>query len=130
MLGAGVGDANIVCADNELLSFSAPSGQTCGQYMQNYIGTYGGYLSDSSTSSCTFCSASSTNAFLASFDILPSQKWRNFGIMWAYIGVNVILALGIYWLARVVSLRPCIRLKGVANATTAEEPESTGNPHQ
>lgn len=101
MLGTGIGDANIVCADNELLQFSAPAGQTCGQYVQPYMAAYGGYLQDDATSSCSFCSASSTNVFLASFDIYPSQKWRNFGIMWAFIGFNIVAALVIYWLARV-----------------------------
>lgn len=75
MLSVAVANTNIVCADNELLSFNPPSGQTCGQYMSNFIAAAGGYLiNENATTGCSFCSMSDTNAFLAQFNIYYSHK--------------------------------------------------------
>ena len=75
MLGVAIANTNVVCADNELLSFNPPSGQTCGQYMSNYITAAGGYLiNEDATIGCSFCSVSKTNVFLAQFDIYYSHK--------------------------------------------------------
>jgi ATP-binding cassette subfamily G (WHITE) protein 2 (PDR) len=102
MLSVGVANTKLVCAANEFLSFSAPSGQTCGDFMKSYISSSGGYLEDpSATGNCSFCQVSSTNTFLASVNANYSERWRNFGIMWVYVGFNIGFALFIYWLARV-----------------------------
>ena len=39
--------------------------------------------------------------YLAQLSSQYSTRWRNFGIMWAFIGFNVAGALFLYWLARV-----------------------------
>lgn len=31
-----------------------------------------------------------------------ANRWRDFGLLWAYVVFNIIAAVGIYWLARVV----------------------------
>ncbi len=72
--------------------------------MTPYISAAGGYLTNpNATSDCSFCSISSTNTFLAAFNIYYKTRWRDFGLMWVYIIFNVFAALGLYWLARVVS---------------------------
>lgn len=43
----------------------------------------------------------STNEFLQSISAPYSEAWKNFGIMWVYIGVNVLGALALYWVFRV-----------------------------
>lgn len=53
------------------------------------------------SNSCEFCPLSSTNQFLARVNISYSDSWRNFGILFAYIGFNVVLAVFVYWLVRV-----------------------------
>jgi ABC-type multidrug transport system permease subunit len=74
ILGAGLSNADIVCAANEYLQFTPPPRQTCGQYMASWIFYAGGYLQDTNaTSSCSFCAISSTNAFLANFGIYYSD---------------------------------------------------------
>lgn len=76
ILAVGVANANVVCSADELLQFEPASGQTCGQYMSTWISTVGGYLTDSdATTGCTFCPISSTNQYLASFDIKYSEVW-------------------------------------------------------
>lgn len=102
MLSTGLANNAIVCSSIELVSFNPPSGQTCGQYMATYINTTGGYLiNDNATAKCEFCTAANTNVYLAQLSSQYSTRWRNFGIMWAFIIFNIFGALGLYWYARV-----------------------------
>lgn len=102
MLATAVANTDVVCAANELVSFAPPQGQTCGQFMEVYLQAAGGYLVDSNaTSNCQYCAISDTNVFLASVGSDYSLRWRNFGILWAFIIFNVFAALGLYWLTRV-----------------------------
>jgi ATP-binding cassette subfamily G (WHITE) protein 2 (PDR) len=103
MLSVGVGNTAIICTELELLTVDPPAGSTCAQYFEPYINaTGGGYLVDkAATSACRFCSVSDTNVFLASFNASYDNRWRNFGIMWAYIVFNVAMAVFMYWLVRV-----------------------------
>ena len=102
MLSTGLANNAIVCSSIELVSFNPPPGQTCGQYMATYINTIGGYLiNDNATAKCEFCTAANTNVYLAQLSSQYSTRWRNFGIMWAFIIFNIFGALALYWYARV-----------------------------
>lgn len=102
MLSSSVSNTAVVCAANELLTFQPPSGQTCAQYLDPYINITGTgyYMNGDATSDCSFCSVSNTDAVLAESQVYYSDRWRNFGIMWAFIFFNIAAALGLYWLAR------------------------------
>ncbi|QRG38392.1 multidrug resistance protein CDR1 [Candidozyma auris] len=102
MLSTGLANTKIVCSSREILHFQPPSGQTCGQYMQQFISAAGGYLLDeSATDQCDFCAMSQTNTFLDSVHAVYSERWRNFGIFIAFIAINMIGTIFFYWLARV-----------------------------
>ncbi|ERT01100.1 hypothetical protein HMPREF1624_02339 [Sporothrix schenckii ATCC 58251] len=102
MLSVGVANTEVQCAANEFLTFDPPSGQTCFEYMEAYMATAGGYLTnESARSGCNFCSIKFTNQALAGVQSFYSDRWRNFGILWAYIAFNICGALFIYWLTRV-----------------------------
>jgi len=102
VLATGLANTNVICADNEYLHFDPQPGTTCATYMQQYIDNYGGYLQNpNATSDCSFCTISSTNTFLAAINTSYSQAWRNFGLLWIYVGFNIVMALFLYWLARV-----------------------------
>jgi ABC-type multidrug transport system permease subunit len=104
MLSTGVSGTTAVCGPVEYLHFAPPSNMTCQTYMEPYIEHFGGYLQEAtkmSTTECSFCTISSTDTFLASVSSYYKDAWRNFGIMWVFIIVNIILAVSIYWLARV-----------------------------
>ena len=102
LLSVGLANTDVVCAANEYLVFSPPSGQTCGAYMSTWISEAGGYILDpNATDTCNFCAIQSTNTFLSAVSSSYSRRWRNFGIIWVYIGVNAVAAVGLYWLARV-----------------------------
>jgi ABC-type multidrug transport system permease subunit/energy-coupling factor transporter ATP-binding protein EcfA2 len=104
MLSTGVANTDVICAANEMMKFAPPVGETCERYMSDYIKTVGGYLEEStkaSTTMCSYCTMSKTNAFLARVGAYYDDRWRNFGILFAFIIFNVVAALGVYWLVRV-----------------------------
>ncbi|KAI9038998.1 uncharacterized protein KD926_010100 [Aspergillus affinis] len=102
MLSTAVSGTDVTCAANEYLIFDPPSSQTCYGYLSEYaIRTGGNIINPNATSSCSYCSMSKTDTFLASVDSYWSDAWRNFGIMWAYLVFNIVVALGVYWWARV-----------------------------
>jgi ABC-type multidrug transport system permease subunit len=105
MLSVGVANTNVVCASNEFRRFMAPAGETCYQYLDTYINSYGagGYLlSPNATGTCEYCSLDNTNQFLTQLGGASySHRWRNFGIMWAFIIFNAVMAVFLYWLVRV-----------------------------
>lgn len=97
LLGQALGRSPIVCSDIEYVTVDPPSGQTCGQFFEQYISGAGGYLRDPSASSgCQFCSFATTDEMLGvSFNISYDHRWRNVGIMFAYILFNVSHVLNI-----------------------------------
>lgn len=102
ILSVGLANTKLTCASIEYLHFDPPSGQTCAQYMSSYISLAGGYLLDeNATSDCSYCTVADTNVYLKSLNSSYSHRWRNFGILWAYIVFNVVAAIFLYWLARV-----------------------------
>ncbi|KAF5582745.1 ABC transporter CDR4 [Fusarium pseudocircinatum] len=60
-----------------------------------------GYLADPKATECMYCAVSNTNQFLASVSISYGNRWRDFGIMWAFCIFNLCIAFLFYWLARV-----------------------------
>lgn len=102
MLSTAVANTVVTCSDIEFLTVNPPSGQTCGDYLNEFITTAGSTLVNPDASSdCQICLLSSTNQFLTAIGAKYSERWRNFGIIFAYIGFNICAAVLIYWLARV-----------------------------
>lgn len=104
LLSATLGDAPMHCADNEVLSFSTPSGMTCGGYMENYRAANGGYVINPDAmggEACNFCALERTNDFLSGVSIEYGNRWRDFGLLWVYIVFNTIAAIAFYKLFRV-----------------------------
>lgn len=74
MITAAVADTAVQCSQTEYVSISLSDGQTCGDYMSGYIANAGGYVLDvSSTTSCQYCSLSSTNDLLGLFGLSYSH---------------------------------------------------------
>lgn len=101
ILSTGLANVDITCASNEYITLSPPGGQTCGQYMADYISRAGGYLLDSdATVKCKFCKIKETNVYLAGINSYYDDRWRNFGLMWVYVAFNIAAALALYWVLR------------------------------
>ncbi|KAE8446223.1 hypothetical protein EG329_012448 [Mollisiaceae sp. DMI_Dod_QoI] len=104
MLSVAIANTDVVCAANEFRHFIAPANETCYEYMNTYINTYqaGGYLQHpNATGTCSYCALDSTNQFLTEINSSYSHRWRNFGILWAFIIFNAVMAVFLYWLVRV-----------------------------
>lgn len=92
----------IECSGAEASIFDPPAGQTCGEYLQPFLQQAPGTLSNpDATSNCSYCALSVADQFLASSGISWSDRWRNFGLLWVYIGFNIIAAVLLYYFFRV-----------------------------
>jgi ABC-type multidrug transport system permease subunit len=101
VLSTGIANVDVTCATNEYITIIPPANQTCGDYMAKYMSKMGGYLLDpDATSGCKYCKMKETNTYLAAISSHYDDRWRNFGIGWAYIVFNVIAALVLYYLVR------------------------------
>ncbi|KAI0173090.1 ABC-2 type transporter-domain-containing protein [Hypoxylon sp. FL1284] len=104
MLSTAVANTHVQCYDNEYIHFDPLPGMDCGTYLANYTLAAGGYIepgTESRTSDCSFCTVYETNVYLEQANAVYDERWRNFGILWAYIVFNIFGALFLYWLTRV-----------------------------
>lgn len=84
----------VECVDSELQSFSAPAGQTCGQYMQSYFAAGNpGYIVNNDTSSCQYCAYKTGDQFYTPLDYDFDNRWRDLGILSCYIASSIIIML-------------------------------------
>ncbi|KAG2224961.1 hypothetical protein INT45_000082 [Circinella minor] len=74
----------VICSDDDLVSFTPPPGQTCGEYTENFF-AFGatGYIEDNNaTDTCKYCTYSSGKEYYSTvYQWDESHKWRNFGKM-------------------------------------------------
>ncbi|KAI0021746.1 ABC-2 type transporter-domain-containing protein [Xylariomycetidae sp. FL0641] len=132
MLSTAVANTDIVCADNELLTFKPPQGSNCSSYLDLQL-MQGGYLqpgTEDSTSQCVFCPFAETNAFLAQSHANYEDRWRNFGILWAYIIFNIFGALFLYWLTRVPKKQKMEKTEKATTATAGPTVQEGGSPEK
>lgn len=102
MLSTAVSGAKVTCSNIETLVFDPPSNKTCQEYLGAFASAAKGYIENpDATSACSYCPMASTDTFLAQVFSYWSDAWRNFGLMFVYLFFNIVVALGIYWLARV-----------------------------
>lgn len=102
MLSTGLANTDVVCSNIEFRNVEPTDNKICGDYLKDYFDHAGGYLQNpEALSNCTLCPQSRTNQYLQLLNSDYSHRWRNFGIMWGFIGFNVCAALFLYWLARV-----------------------------
>ncbi|KAE8147777.1 ABC-2 type transporter-domain-containing protein [Aspergillus avenaceus] len=95
-------DRAVQCSSAEMSIFDPPSGQTCGEYLSSFLNMAGGQLMNpNATSECNYCSVNVADNFLSQYGIYWGDRWRNFGLMWVYIGFNIFMAVVLYYLFRV-----------------------------
>lgn len=93
---------SIVCSESETSIFSPPSGQTCQTYLADYLRTAPGVLQNpNDTTNCRYCSLRTADQLLAGSNVTFGTRWRDFGIVWAYVFFNVFAAVLTYYVFRV-----------------------------
>ncbi|KAL2105740.1 hypothetical protein VUR80DRAFT_7842 [Thermomyces stellatus] len=85
-------DLPVRCKPEELNAFSAPEGQTCGQYMKPFFEAGGpGYLVNDNTSDCEYCAFEVGDEFYNTLGLDFNHRWRDLGIYAAFIASNLII---------------------------------------
>ncbi|RFU25670.1 hypothetical protein B7463_g10669, partial [Scytalidium lignicola] len=98
----GLQDRPVKCSASETSVFNPENGLTCGSYLQAYLRNAPGQLyNPTATTECQYCQLSNSEQFLALSNISLSTRWRNFGIVWAYIVFNICMAITLYYVFRV-----------------------------
>ncbi|KAF7559139.1 hypothetical protein G7046_g5028 [Stylonectria norvegica] len=92
----------VTCSSTETSVFNPPSGQTCGEYLEPLLQIAPGQLQNpGDREQCQYCTFSNADQYLSGSNIYWSERWRNYGIMWAYIVFNIFMAVLVYYLFRV-----------------------------
>ncbi|KAI8969248.1 ABC-2 type transporter-domain-containing protein [Mycotypha africana] len=95
----------ITCTDQDLLRFTPPPGQTCGEYTANFFASGAtGYIANPDAmqpEQCGYCTFKSGPEFYeTTIGWNAANKWRNFGILIAYAVFNVIVFITLVYLRR------------------------------
>lgn len=103
VLAATIGNIPVRCQPGETTLFNPPPGQTCGSYANDLIANMGqGYLTNpQATSDCGYCQYSNGNEYLATINVSPGDKWRDFGIFLAFVVSNWALVYFFIYTVRV-----------------------------
>jgi ATP-binding cassette subfamily G (WHITE) protein 2 (PDR) len=79
----------VKCAPAEVSIFNPPPGQTCQQYLAPYLSKAPGQLQNPmDTTGCRYCGVRQADEFLAVSNVFYSERSRNLGLLWVYIGFN------------------------------------------
>ncbi|QGA18207.1 hypothetical protein EYB26_005891 [Talaromyces marneffei] len=97
LLGVLVHDQPVKCVSREEARFTPPPGSTCQNYTSAFTAEAGGYVTDSGDGICSFCAYGTGDRFAASLNVYYSNKWRNFGIFWAFILFNFFVVFALSW---------------------------------
>ncbi|KAF4973589.1 hypothetical protein FSARC_163 [Fusarium sarcochroum] len=104
IMSTAVANTDVTCAGYEVLYVIPPSGgnASCGEFLGPFAEAAGGRVLDpAALDQCGYCPISTTNDFLAQFDLSYDTRWRDFGLVWVFILVNIGATLGLYWGFRV-----------------------------
>lgn len=85
VLAATLSKTPIQCAPSEAAFFNPPPGMTCSAYASAFADASTGYLTNpDATTNCGYCPYSSGVDYLATLNVVPSDKWKYFGIFLAF----------------------------------------------
>jgi ABC-type multidrug transport system permease subunit len=94
--------SNVTCISTEIVRVPGRKGLNCSSFLAAFVEQAGGYLiNPESRGECQYCPMATTDQYLLQFSMKYDERWRNFGIGWAYIIFNIAATCGLYWLARV-----------------------------
>ena len=98
LLGAAVHGRQVVCSPSEFARFPPPPGQTCESYTADFIKQSGGYVQNGAAGLCEFCQYATGDEFARGFNIYYSNKWRDYGVFWAFCVFNFVVVFACSWL--------------------------------
>jgi ATP-binding cassette, subfamily G (WHITE), member 2, SNQ2 len=85
-------DLPVRCTAKEFNSFPAPAGESCGSYMKDFFQSgKPGYIANNATELCHYCAYKVGDEFYKPLEFSFDHRWRDLGILAAFIGSNLIL---------------------------------------
>ena len=86
VMAATLPSVKVECGAQEAAYFNPPPGQTCVQYAGQFVAQAGkGYLMNpDGTSDCGYCPYATGAEFMATLNVVPSDKWKYLGIFLAF----------------------------------------------
>ena len=82
----------VQCTTAEFNNFNAPDGQDCGTYMSDFFANGApGYILNNATDFCQYCAYKVGDQFYEPLGYEFKNRWRDLGILAAFIGSNLIL---------------------------------------
>ncbi|EHK98891.1 putative ATP-dependent permease PDR12 [Glarea lozoyensis 74030] len=85
-IAATLSKTRVQCDPVEAAYFNPPAGSTCSSYASAFVTQVGqGYLTNpDATTNCGYCQYASGVEYMATLNVKPSDKWRDFGIFLAF----------------------------------------------
>ncbi|KAH7214361.1 ABC-2 type transporter-domain-containing protein [Fusarium oxysporum] len=82
LMGPIIWDVEVKCRPEEFTSFQAPDGQTCGEYMAEFLHSNAGYVAyPNATGTCDYCAYSTGADYAKTFNLREEfYGWRDTGI--------------------------------------------------
>ncbi|KAJ2254938.1 ATP-binding cassette transporter snq2 [Coemansia sp. RSA 451] len=78
------------CRANELFVFDPPANTTCLEYAGEWVSQATGYLQNpEATLACNYCQFKVGNEYYKTLDWNFDNRWRNLGILFAFIAANI-----------------------------------------
>lgn len=92
-------DVKVQCNPSEYLQFSAPAGQSCGDYMSDFLSANPGYLLDANaTGTCSFCEYSTGADYAKTFNKLERYYgWRDVSYLSLFLYTRVLMDIDWYY---------------------------------
>ncbi|KAK5807241.1 hypothetical protein VI817_001499 [Penicillium citrinum] len=88
---------HVHCSELEVTLIQPPDGTSCGEYMAPYLQLAGGEVyNPTDMAGCQYCQFSNSDMYLAAVSVYYDERWRNFGLVWAYVAFNIFGALFFY----------------------------------
>ena len=91
VMGATLSGLQVSCADSEAAFFNPPEGQTCVEYAGDWVTSVAGkgyLINPDANADCGYCPYRSGDEYLATLNVDPRDKWRDFGIFLVFVFTN------------------------------------------
>ncbi|ORZ24007.1 ABC-2 type transporter-domain-containing protein [Absidia repens] len=100
-------NVQIKCTPSDLIKFTPPPGQTCGQYTQSFFNgstSATGYIDNPNAmqpDQCGYCLYSTGEEYFeTNYSWASANKWRNFGILLLFLFFNIVSVIILVYLRR------------------------------
>ena len=117
------------CTQNEYNTIVPPPGQTCAQYLGDFVSALNGpdlgtgYYVDGPNGTCDYCQFRVGNDYLNTILLNAAYRFRDIGIICAYITFNIMLSFALFYLFRIFKLSNLKKSKSSKKGASTKQAE-------